>query len=267
MVARVRRLVGQKRVGHAGTLDPMASGVLPVLLGRATRLMDLVQSGRKTYVATVALGASTDTDDALGTVLAHADVPPISAASIESVLAQFRGDIVQTPPPYSALKVGGQRAYDLARRGVAVALAARPITIDALTLLAWSSSTLELEVTCSKGTYIRALARDVGVALGTLGHMTALRRTRVGPFAIEDAVSLDQLATLGLEPCLRAARCADQAAPAHTATAAEAARLRNGQPIEHDLLRAGRVWVYDPDGQLLCLASADGTLLRPLLQL
>src|SRR4030081_2757411 len=184
VVAKVRRLAGQKRVGHAGTLDPMAEGVLPILLGRATRLADYIQLGRKTYVATIRLGVATDTDDAEGTVIGEASIPELSAASIEVVLATFRGAILQPPPQYSALKVAGQRAYAVARAGGEVDLAPRPVTIDELRLLEWSESDLRIEVTCSKGTYIRALARDIAKALHTVGHLTALVRTRVGSFEL-----------------------------------------------------------------------------------
>src|SRR5207248_4612077 len=143
------------------------------LLGRATRLMDLVQSGRKTYIATVALGSATDTDDAEGAITATAAVPQLSSSEIEAALENFRGEIQQTPPAYSALKVSGQRAYDLARRGAPVELAARPVTIDTLSLVDRTATSLTIAVTCSKGTYIRALARDIPQSLGTLGHMTA----------------------------------------------------------------------------------------------
>ena len=267
-MAKVRRLAGQKRVGHAGTLDPMASGVLPILLGRATRLMDFVQSGRKHYVTTVTLGSATDTDDTEGTVIAESPIPTVSAASIEAALHAFRGDILQTPPPYSALKVAGQRAYDLARRGEAVTLAPRPVTIDALTLLGFDPTHLELEVVCSKGTYIRALARDIAHELGTVGHMSALRRTSVGPFSVAEAHSPDALAADGCDRHLLTAQRVLPDAPSMTATAEEARKLFNGQSTRVDgTLRTGHVWVYDPDGQLLCLGSFDDSLLRPLIQL
>jgi tRNA pseudouridine55 synthase len=267
-VARVRKLSHQRRVGHAGTLDPLASGVLPVLLGRATRLMDLVQSGRKTYVTTVSLGSATETDDAEGAITATAPVPRLSAAALHAALAAFQGEILQTPPAYSALKVNGQRAYDLARRGAAVTLAPRSVTIDALFLLDFTPDTLTLEVTCSKGTYIRALARDIAQALGTVGHMSALRRTRVGPFTLERACTLDELADIGVESaCLPASAAeSDSAAPAVTVSPADAHRLSNGQALS-TLLRAERVWVYDPSVRLLCLATADGVHLKPLIQL
>jgi tRNA pseudouridine55 synthase len=267
VVAKVRRLAGQKRVGHAGTLDPMAEGVLPILLGRATRLADYIQLGRKTYVATIRLGVATDSDDAEGTVIGEASIPELSAASIQVVLANFRGAILQTPPQYSALKVAGRRAYAVARAGGEVDLAPRPVTIDDLRLLEWSESDLRLEVTCSKGTYIRALARDVALALHTVGHLTALVRTRVGSFELGDALTPDELATHGIDAVLQSASRAIPDAPAFSANADDVVHVLNGRAVPAPGLRAESVWVYDPAGLLVCLASADGTLLRPRLAL
>ncbi len=267
VVARIRRLAGQKRVGHAGTLDPMAEGVLPVLLGRATRLADFLQLGRKTYLATVKLGQATDTDDAEGSIIAESAVPELSEPQIEAVLKNFRGDILQIPPQYSALKVAGRRAYAVARAGGEVDLAARPVTIDELRLLDWSPTTLIVEVTCSKGTYIRSLARDIAVALGTLGHLTALTRSQVGTFHLTDAQSPDQLAVSGIENAILSPTRALPDAQPYSASPDEAAKVANGQPIPVGGLRAEHLWVYDPSGLLVCLASADGTLLRPRLAL
>jgi tRNA pseudouridine55 synthase len=245
----------------------MAEGVLPVLLGRATRLADFIQHGRKTYVATVQLGAATDTDDAEGTVVAVSPISELSQAAIELSLARFRGDILQTPPSYSALKVAGRRAYAIARGGGEVDLAARPVTIYDLRLLGWSTSELRLEITCGRGTYIRALARDVAIGLGTVGHLTALVRTCVGPFHLDDALSLDELATHGIENALLSPSHALPDSPTCSVQADEAARLANGQAVPVAGLVAESVWVYDPTGLLVCLGSADGTLLRPRLAL
>jgi tRNA pseudouridine55 synthase len=267
VVAKVRRLADQKRVGHAGTLDPMAEGVLPVLLGRATRLADVIQLGHKTYRATAHLGASTDTDDAEGTVILAQAVPALSGAVLETTLDRFRGDILQRPPQYSALKVAGRRAYAVARAGGEVDLAPRPVSVYALRLLGWTPPELTFEVTCSRGTYVRALARDIAVALGTVGHLSALVRTRVGPFAIEDALTLDAIATLGVERALLPASCALPDAPTYSATADEAVRLANGQTLPAAGLCAESLWVYDPPGSLVCLATADGTVLRSRLAL
>jgi tRNA pseudouridine55 synthase len=267
VIAKVRGLAGQKRVGHAGTLDPMAEGVLPVLLGRATRLADLIQLGHKTYVATAHLGASTDTDDAEGTVIRELPVPPLTDALVETVLDRFRGEVRQTPPQYSAIKVAGHRAYAVARAGGEVALAPRPVTIHGLRLLEVRPAQLSFEVTCSRGTYIRALARDIAVELGTLGHLTALVRTRVGPFSLENALTLDVIAAHGVAEVVLPANTALPDAPAYSATAAEAARLANGQVLPAAGLCAESLWVYDPLGKLVCLAAADGVLLRSRLLL
>jgi len=266
-VARIRRLAGQKRVGHAGTLDPLAEGVLPILLGRATRLADMVQGSRKTYVADIRLGAATETDDSEGAVTEERPVPELSRSALEQTLARFTGDIVQTPPKYSALKVGGRRAYVLARAGAEVTLSPRPVTIESLHLMCVIGTTLTVEVTCSKGTYIRALARDIAAGLDTVGHMSALTRTRVGPFLISDALTVDDIANRGVEAASLSPRCAIPDAPTFAASAEDARTLLNGQPIQVSAgLRADHVWVYDPDGHLIGLGTADG-LLRPRLAL
>ena len=267
VVARVRRVASQKRVGHAGTLDPMAEGVLPVLLGRATRLADYIQQGQKTYLAVVRLGTATDTDDAEGSVVASMPVPVLSAEQLRETLAPFTGEIMQRPPSYSALKIAGQRAYAVARRGEAVELAPRPVVVHALRLVARSTDELTLEVTCSKGTYIRALARDLAECLGTVGHLRSLVRTRVGHFTLDDAVPLDRLAEQGIGPSLQSPRRALPDAHEYGATPDEVARLTNGQAIPCAVLRAESLWVYDPDGRVVCLASADRNLLHPRLLL
>ena len=263
VVARVRRLAGQKRVGHAGTLDPMAQGVLPVLLGRATRLADCVQQGRKTYEADITLGIATDTDDAEGQTVAEQPVPRLEPADILHAFEQFRGEILQTPPAYSALKVNGQRAYAVARRGGDVQLAARPVSIEDLQLLAFDENRLTLRVTCSRGTYVRALARDLARALGTVGHMSRLVRTRVGPFGLEDAVTLPALADAGLSSALLTPDRALPDAPTITVDAAAIARLAMGQTVTAPAdLASDAVWVYDPDGHVVCLGRAGGGVLH-----
>lgn len=264
MVARVRRLAAQKRVGHAGTLDPLAEGVLPVLLGRATRLADSIQMGRKTYVATIQLGTATETDDAEGAIAAEMPVPQFSSVHLEDVLSRFRGEILQVPPKFSAVKVNGRRAYALARGGAAVELAPRPVTIDELKLLDFHDRELRIEVTCSKGTYIRALARDIATALGTVGHLLRLLRTRVGPFTLAEAVGLDDLNVA--EALLPASRAIPDAA-SFTADADAARRFANGQPIAAQGLDTERVWVYDPERRLIGLGAAQGDLVRPRLAL
>ncbi|NKJ44741.1 tRNA pseudouridine(55) synthase TruB [Novosphingobium sp. SG720] len=194
--ARTRGL-GKAKVGHGGTLDPLATGVLPIALGEATKLCGRMLDASKTYAFTVVFGAETDTLDLEGAVIGESPVRPARAA-LDAALAAFTGPIVQVPPAYSALKVDGQRAYDLARAGETVELAARNVTIHALRVLettgradALDSATLEADV--SKGTYIRSLARDLALALGTRGHVTMLRRLKAGPFTLDQAISLDKL--------------------------------------------------------------------------
>jgi tRNA pseudouridine55 synthase len=267
VVARVRRVAQQKRVGHAGTLDPMAEGVLPVLLGRATRLAELLQGGRKTYRAAVALGAATDTDDAEGSITERAEVPPLSIDAASHVLQRFLGDHLQTPPRYSALKVNGQRAYDVARRGGYVQLAPRLVHIYQLDLRSMSSDSLQIEVTCSKGTYVRALARDIGAALGTRGHLRALQRTRVGPFSLEDAHTVDELSTESLDRTLLSPSRAVPEAPCLHVDDDQAARLGNGQSLSGVDLCSDLVWVFDPADRVICLARAGEGQLRPRIAL
>ena len=204
-VARVKRLAtaaaggtGRVKVGHAGTLDPLASGVLVVMIGRATKSSAALMAAGKTYRAAVRLGATTATDDA------EADPVPYPGAStpppdrVAQVAQSFRGDIEQTPPAYSAIKVGGRRAYDLARGGVDVKLAARMVRLDDVRVIGYAWPDLTLEIDCGKGFYVRSLARDLGARLGCGGYLTALRRTRVGPFAVDAAVTLGQLEADGL---------------------------------------------------------------------
>jgi tRNA pseudouridine55 synthase len=194
MVAFVRRLVGRKqKVGHTGTLDPAAGGVLPIAVGHATRLADELRDADKAYRGVIELGSVTDTDDAAGTVVAQAAVPAISSEQLAAVIAQFRGPIRQLPPAYSAIHVAGQRAYDLARRGLLPDLPLRDIVIHALDAEALSATQIAITVSCSKGTYIRALARDIGAALGCGGHLSSLLRTQVGPFTLSAAVDPQQL--------------------------------------------------------------------------
>lgn len=194
VVAVVRRTLGTRRVGHAGTLDPAAEGVLPICVGRATRLVDRLADADKGYYGEIVLGVRTTTDDAEGEVIGTADVPPLDDRVLDDALARFRGRIQQTPPQYSAIKVAGQRAYDLARRGDDVTLRAREVTIHRLTLHWWRPPRLAVTIACSKGTYIRSIARDLGEALGGGGHLARLVRLWVGQFSLDDALSLDELA-------------------------------------------------------------------------
>jgi len=192
-VGAVRRLFDAQKAGHAGTLDPLATGILPIALGEATKTVPFAVDGEKAYRFTVHFGAETDTDDAEGRVVRTCDVLP-SAAEIEAVLPRFTGEISQVPPSYSAIKVDGNRAYDLARGGEEVVLEARPVRIEELRLVDMPDrSSAVFEAECGKGTYVRALARDMGRTLGSAAHVIALRRTRVGSFDEEASVGLDEL--------------------------------------------------------------------------
>lgn len=191
-VGKVRWLLGAKKAGHAGTLDPLATGVLPIALGEATKTVPIVQDGTKVYRFTIKWGEETTTDDAEGEVVASSDLRPDEAA-IRAALPQFTGEIMQTPPAFSAIKVDGERAYDLARAGETVVLEPRPVFIETLSLIGHAGETSELEMTCEKGTYVRALARDLARALGTRGHVVALHRSQVGPFADVIAVSIEDI--------------------------------------------------------------------------
>ena len=191
-VGKVRWLLGAKKAGHAGTLDPLATGVLPIALGEATKTVPIVQDGKKVYRFTVKWGEETTTDDAEGTVTERSDIRPDEAA-IRAALPAFTGEIMQTPPAFSAIKIDGERAYDLARAGETVVLEPRPVVIDQLTLVRHTDESSELMMTCEKGTYVRALARDLARALGSRGHVIALHRAQVGPFADALAVSIEDI--------------------------------------------------------------------------
>ncbi len=193
VVDAVRRLVHERRVGHAGTLDPMATGVLVVCVGQATRLIEFMVGHTKVYRFTIRLGEETDTYDAEGRVIRQMPVPPLTPERIRTTLQQFLGDIEQIPPRYAAVRYKGKRLYEWARAGIDVQPEPRRVTIYALELEAWSSPHLTLRVTCGAGTYVRSLAHDISQALGTVGHVVALRRLASGPFHVEDAVPLDTL--------------------------------------------------------------------------
>lgn len=194
VVARVRRITGERKVGHTGTLDPAATGVLPVCLGAATKVIEHLQDAGKTYYAEVALGIATDTDDADGLIVAEAAVPPLDNAMLERALEPFRGAIAQIPPMYAAIKQGGRKLYEIARAGETVERAPRQVRIETLALLGWEPPTARLLIDCSKGTYIRAIARDLGAALGCGAHLARLSRLRTGPFFLDQALTVGALA-------------------------------------------------------------------------
>ncbi|UCC85717.1 MAG: tRNA pseudouridine(55) synthase TruB [Anaerolineales bacterium] len=193
VVAQVRRLTGQRKVGHAGTLDPMATGVLLLCLGQATRVAEYLLAGRKQYRAVVRLGASTDTYDADGAIIQSVESFGLSQDQIAHAITSFQGVIQQVPPPYSAIRQKGRRLYELARRGIAVEIPPRSVEIDRLELVAWESPHLTFDVTCSSGTYVRSLAHDLGQMLGVGGHLVELTRLASGSWQLQDAISLDDL--------------------------------------------------------------------------
>ncbi|NJK82189.1 MAG: tRNA pseudouridine(55) synthase TruB [Chloroflexaceae bacterium] len=257
VVARMRRVVGRGvKVGHAGTLDPAATGVLPVAVGQATRLIEYLTDAQKGYRALVALGTTTTTDDAEGEVLEQRAVPPLDHATLEAVLQQFRGPIMQVPPMYSALHHQGQRLYDLARQGQHIELEPRPVTISRLDLLAWSPDTahLALLVECSKGTYIRALARDIGAALGCGAHLAVLERTFVGSFTVDAAAPLETLQQAAdLSPYLLPPDVVVSDWFPVTLSEGQARRVGNGNTVHLPNVAEARVRAYTADGRLLAL--------------
>ncbi len=260
-VNRIKRLYQAQKAGHAGTLDPLATGILPIALGEATKTVPYVVDGEKTYRFSVTWGAETDTDDVEGKVTKTSDARP-GRAAIEAILAEFTGDIQQTPPQYSAIKVDGERAYDLAREGQIFELAARTVTVHELRLTEHkpNNTVTTFECDCGKGTYVRSLARDMGRRLGCLGHVTALRRTRVGPFTESAAISLDKLTEIansaagreGLMTSLRPVETALDDIPALSVTPADAARLNRGQPI---LIRGAGAPILTGPAYALCKGS------------
>jgi tRNA pseudouridine55 synthase len=234
-VARLKRLYNAKKAGHAGTLDPLASGILPVAFGEATKTVPFVQDGEKAYRFTVQWGAETDTDDVDGRITKSSD-RAVSAAEIAAALPGFTGTIMQVPPAFSAIKINGERAYDIARDGETVELVPRPVTIRQLDLVAAEAAQATFEARCGKGTYVRALARDLGRVLGCFGHVTALRRTRVGPFGEADAVSLAGLEEAAGEASHPLSYLMSVEAGLSEVTCIivdrdAAARLRRGQPL------------------------------------
>jgi tRNA pseudouridine55 synthase len=234
-VSAVRRIFNAKKAGHAGTLDPLASGILPIALGEATKTVPFAMEGDKVYRFTVKWGERTDTLDAEGEIVATSDHRP-AQAEIEAVLERFIGEIDQVPPAYSAIKVDGERAYDLARDGEDVQLDARTVRIDALTLLDCPTAEMAVfEMRCGKGAYVRSLARDIALALGTEGHVAALRRMRVGAFSLAESTRLDALAEMAHKGAASEALLPVQTAlddiPALAVTEEEAFHLKQGRPI------------------------------------
>ena len=266
VVAKLRRIAGTRRVGHAGTLDPLATGVLVVGLGKATRLLGHLALTEKEYLATIRLGQATDTCDAEGTVIAGAPAGGVTLAAVQAAAQALTGEILQVPPAISAIKVDGARAHRLARAGAAPVLAARPVTVQAFEILAERRAgdllDVDVAVTCSSGTYIRALARDLGEALGVGGHVTVLRRTRAGAYDLSLARGLD-----GLDPAqalIPLARAAADAFPARLLTDDEARWLSHGGRLPGTGAAPGPVAAFGPDGTLIALVEENGDKANPL---
>jgi tRNA pseudouridine55 synthase len=269
-VGRVRRLFGAQKAGHGGTLDPLASGILPIALGEATKTVPFIMDGRKEYRFTLRFGEARSTEDAEGEVTETSDARPTDDA-LRAALPGFVGEIEQMPPAFSALKVDGKRAYDLARAGEMVELKPRRVVIERLELVGRPDlDHADFVVGCGKGTYIRSLGRDLARAVGTVGHLSALRRTVVGPFREEGAISLPKLEALGHIPALFGALAPVATAlddiPALALTEAQADRLRQGQPVllTRDAPPSGALVRAEVGSRLVALVRSDGAALQPV---
>jgi tRNA pseudouridine55 synthase len=262
VVARARRLLGERHIGHAGTLDPAATGVLPLAVGDATKVLEYLSDASKTYLAEITFGVETDSYDLDGRVTNVATIDGISSTEIEGALTAFTGEIDQIPPMHSALKVGGRRLYELARAGQEIERAPRRITINELRLVDWHPPNATVIVDCSKGTYIRSIARDLGEAVGVGAHLSNLVRFRTGPFTLDDAWTLTELAEIDLEaewPTIAIHPdevTGDQ--PALVLAGAAAASWTNGGSLEATGGDDGPVRVYDVDGNWLGVGRFDG---------
>ena len=270
VVNRVRRWFDAQKAGHGGTLDPLATGLLPVAFGAATKTVPYIMDGTKVYRFTLRLGEARDTDDADGAVTGACEARP-SDAAIRAALPAFQGDIMQVPPVFSALKIDGERSYDLARKGQVPDLKPRRITIERLELSGRPDRDhADFVVACGKGTYIRSLGRDLAQALGTVGYLSALRRTAAGPFREEAAISLPKLEALGHIPPLLGALAPVATAlddiPALALTEAQAVRLRQGQPmpLTRDAPLSGALLRAELEGKLVALVRSDGAALQPV---
>jgi tRNA pseudouridine55 synthase len=275
IVAVARRVMRGKKVGHTGTLDPLASGVLPLVLGKATRLAQFLSSAEKTYVAELALGQSTTTFDRAGAVVPRENARPVSDVArpeLDAVIDRFRGSYLQLPPPFSAKKIDGDRAYDLARRNEPVTLQPSAVTVQALEVLEWEGARLRLRLVCSAGFYVRSLAQGIGDQLGTGAHLASLVRTASGDFSIQDAVSMEELdrrpevaagRVIRLEqllPWLPAlSMTAEGASLAAKGGFLSASHLKDAQPVP----AAGKVRLLHPDGHLVAIAEPRPPFLHP----
>ena len=263
VTARLRRVFNTRRIGHGGTLDPMATGVLPVFVGRATRGVEFFEHAEKTYETVLRLGITTDTEDITGTVLTEQDAF-VTGEMLEEVLEKFRGDIMQVPPMYSALKVNGQKLYDLARKGKEVERQPRPITIHELTLLGMEAEGVRLRVRCSKGTYIRTLCKDIGQALGCGGCMAELRRVAAGEYTAQEAVPLQELLeTENPEQYLRPVDSMFRNYPQVTLSEKQETRCRNGNSFSVQMAD-GTYRAYSREGEFLMLAKVESGVMSTI---
>ena len=261
VVSRLRRVFNTRRIGHGGTLDPMATGVLPVFVGRATRGVEFFEHAEKVYETTIRFGLTTDTEDITGKVLTETEVS-LTEEDLQKVLPRFRGEILQVPPMYSAIKVNGQKLYDLARKGREVERQPRPITIHELQLLEFSGKEARLRVRCSKGTYIRTLCKDIGEALGCGGCMAALRRVQAGEYTLEGSIPLRQLLDISeagedVEAMLRPVDTMFASHEKLRLNEKQARLVKNGNAFASDC-PDGIYRVYAPDGEFLALCRAEG---------
>lgn len=260
VTARLRRVFGTRRIGHGGTLDPMATGVLPVFVGRATRGVEFFEHAEKTYETVLRLGITTDTEDITGTVLTEQDAF-VTGQMLEEVLQKFRGEILQVPPMYSALKVNGQKLCDLARKGREVERQPRPITIHELTLLGMEADGIRLRVRCSKGTYIRTLCKDIGAALGCGGCMASLRRLQAGEYTVREAVPLETLLeTEHPEQYLRGVETMFSVHPEVILTENQEKRCRCGNSFTVGMAD-GTYRAYGRSGEFLMLAKVENGIM------
>ena len=261
VVSRLRRVFNTRRIGHGGTLDPMATGVLPVFVGRATRGVEFFEHAEKVYETTIRFGLTTDTEDITGKILTETEVS-LTESDLLAVLPRFRGEIMQVPPMYSAIKVNGQKLYDLARKGREVERQARPITIHELQMLEFTGNEARLRVRCSKGTYIRTLCKDIGEALGCGGCMAALRRVEAGEYTLEGSIPLRQLLDLSeagedVEHLLRPVDTMFASHPELRLNEKQARLVKNGNAFT-GTCADGSYRVYSPDGEFLALCRAEG---------
>ncbi|MEK6744604.1 MAG: tRNA pseudouridine(55) synthase TruB [Nitrospirota bacterium] len=272
VVNKARKLLQEKKIGHTGTLDPLATGVLVLCIGKATKIARYLESDEKEYIAELKLGATTDTLDSDGSILETREYHPPSRDDVQRALDRFRGNILQRPPAYSAIKVSGIPSYRLARQGTVLEHEERPVTISVITLLEYRDPLVRFSVTCSKGTYIRTLCADIGAILGAGAHLTALVRTRSGRFRIEQAIDLEQLtrmASLGLaEQSIQSISEALGSFPVVTVDETEARRISHGNTISIPPGFAVSnaqplIQVLDRDGQMLAVARTSGGLIRP----